>query len=105
LLLLPVFDITYLKKPHYRKQHNIFVNATTFNCAKALSDCFASVVHQNYASPLMSRYLLDTNIVINVLKRRPLEVLSTFNTNASRMTISSITSRTDARRREKPTCG
>jgi tRNA(fMet)-specific endonuclease VapC len=53
----------------------------------------------------MSRYLLDTNIVINVLKRRPLEVLSTFNTNASRMTISSITSRTDARRREKPTCG
>ena len=39
----------------------------------------------------MLRYLLDTNIVIYVLKRRPVEVLSTFNTNASRMAISSIT--------------
>ena len=39
----------------------------------------------------MLRYLLDTNIVIYVLKRRPLEVLSTFNTNASRMAISAIT--------------
>ncbi len=39
----------------------------------------------------MLRYLLDTNIVIYVLKRRPLEVLSTFNANASRMAISSTT--------------
>jgi tRNA(fMet)-specific endonuclease VapC len=39
----------------------------------------------------MLRYLLDTNIVIDVLKRRPVEVLSTFNANASRMAISSIT--------------
>lgn len=39
----------------------------------------------------MLRYLLDTNIVIYVLKRRPLEVLSAFNANASRMAISSIT--------------
>lgn len=39
----------------------------------------------------MLRYLLDTNIVIYVLKRRPIEVLSTFNANASRMGISSIT--------------
>jgi tRNA(fMet)-specific endonuclease VapC len=39
----------------------------------------------------MLRYLLDTNIVIYVLKRRPVEVLSTFNANASRMAISSIT--------------
>ena len=39
----------------------------------------------------MLRYLLDTNIVIYVLKRRPVEVLSTFNANASRMSISSIT--------------
>ena len=39
----------------------------------------------------MLRYLLDTNIVIYVLKRRPVEVLSTFNTNASRMAISSFT--------------
>jgi tRNA(fMet)-specific endonuclease VapC len=39
----------------------------------------------------MLRYLLDTNIVIYVLKRRPLEVLSTFNANASRMAVSSIT--------------
>jgi tRNA(fMet)-specific endonuclease VapC len=39
----------------------------------------------------MLRYLLDTNIVIYVLKRRPLELLATFNANASRMAISSIT--------------
>ena len=39
----------------------------------------------------MLRYLLDTNIVIYVLKRRPVEVLAAFNANASRMAISSIT--------------
>ncbi len=39
----------------------------------------------------MLRYLLDTHIVIYVLKRRPVEVLSTFNANASRMAMSSIT--------------
>lgn len=39
----------------------------------------------------MLRYLLDTNIVIYVLKQRPIEVLSIFNANASRMAISSIT--------------
>lgn len=39
----------------------------------------------------MLRYLLDTNIVIYVLKRRPVELLSTFNANANRMAISSIT--------------
>lgn len=38
----------------------------------------------------MLRYLLDTNIVIYVLKRRPMEMLSRFNANASRMAISSI---------------
>jgi tRNA(fMet)-specific endonuclease VapC len=32
----------------------------------------------------MLRFLLDTNIVIYVLKRRPIEVLSVFNANASR---------------------
>ena len=39
----------------------------------------------------MLKYLLDTNIVIYVLKRRPVEVLKIFNTNATRMAISSIT--------------
>lgn len=39
----------------------------------------------------MLKYLLDTNIVIYVLKRRPKEVLDIFNTNASRMAISTIT--------------
>lgn len=39
----------------------------------------------------MLKYLLDTNIVIYVLKRRPKEVLEIFNTNASRMAVSSIT--------------
>jgi tRNA(fMet)-specific endonuclease VapC len=39
----------------------------------------------------MLKYLLDTNIVIYVLKRRPIEVLKIFNINASRMAVSSIT--------------
>ena len=39
----------------------------------------------------MLRYLLDTNIVIYVLKRRPIEVLALFNENASRMAISALT--------------
>ena len=39
----------------------------------------------------MVNYLLDTNIVIYVIKRRPIEVMKTFNQNASRMAISSIT--------------
>lgn len=39
----------------------------------------------------MLSYLLDTNIVIYVVKRRPEEVLATFNANAARMAISVIT--------------
>ena len=39
----------------------------------------------------MLKYLLDTNIVIYVIKRRPIEVLNTFNTNANRMAISVVT--------------
>ena len=39
----------------------------------------------------MLRYLLATNIVRYVLKKRPVEVLSIFNTNASRMAMSSVT--------------
>lgn len=39
----------------------------------------------------MLRYLLDTNIVIYVVKRRPLQALEIFNQNAGRMAISSIT--------------
>ncbi len=39
----------------------------------------------------MIQFLLDTNIVIYVIKRRPIEVLTMFNQNASRMAISSIT--------------
>jgi len=39
----------------------------------------------------MIRYLLDTNIVIYVIKRRPPEVLQTFNQHSGRMAISSIT--------------
>ena len=39
----------------------------------------------------MLRYPLDTNIVIYVLKRRPIAMLSTFNANAGRMAMSSIT--------------
>lgn len=39
----------------------------------------------------MLKFLLDTNIVIYVIKRRPIEVLQAFNANASRMAISAIT--------------
>lgn len=39
----------------------------------------------------MIKYLLDTNIVIYVIRRRPIEVMETFNLNASRMAISVIT--------------
>ena len=39
----------------------------------------------------MIRYLLDTNIVIYIIKKRPVEVLQAFNENSGRMAISSIT--------------
>ena len=39
----------------------------------------------------MLKYMLDTNIVIYVIKRRPIEVLATFNQHAEHMCISSIT--------------
>jgi len=39
----------------------------------------------------MLKYMLDTNIAIFVIKRRPIEVLSTFNAHAEQMGISSIT--------------
>jgi tRNA(fMet)-specific endonuclease VapC len=39
----------------------------------------------------MLKYLLDTNIVIYVIKRRPVEVMAVFNDNAGRMAISAVT--------------
>lgn len=39
----------------------------------------------------MLKYLLDTNIVIYVIKQRPLQVLDVFNQHHGRMAISSIT--------------
>ena len=39
----------------------------------------------------MLKYLLDTNIAIYVIKRRPIEVLNQFNAQAGRMAMSSIT--------------
>jgi tRNA(fMet)-specific endonuclease VapC len=39
----------------------------------------------------MLKYLLDTNIVIYVIKKRPLNVLEIFNRHNGRMAISSIT--------------
>lgn len=39
----------------------------------------------------MLKYLLDTNICIYVIKRRPIEVLSRFNEAAGRLAISSVT--------------
>lgn len=39
----------------------------------------------------MLKYLLDTNIAIYVIKRRPVEVMGVFNEHAGRMAISAIT--------------
>ena len=39
----------------------------------------------------MLKFMLDTNIVIYVIKRRPIEVLATFNKYVGQMCISSIT--------------
>jgi tRNA(fMet)-specific endonuclease VapC len=39
----------------------------------------------------MLKYLLDTNIAIYVIKRRPIEVMGVFNEHAGRMAISSST--------------
>ena len=39
----------------------------------------------------MLKYMLDTNIVIYVIKRRPVELLEVFNRHAGQMFISSIT--------------
>lgn len=39
----------------------------------------------------MLKYLLDTNIVIYVIKQRPLQVMEVFNRHHGRMAISSIT--------------
>lgn len=42
-------------------------------------------------SRLMIKYMLDTNIVIYIIKRRPIEILEKFNANVGRLVISSIT--------------
>ncbi|KMK51186.1 plasmid maintenance protein [[Actinobacillus] muris] len=39
----------------------------------------------------MLKYMLDTNIVIYVIKRRPLSVLEKFNQHANQLCVSSIT--------------
>jgi tRNA(fMet)-specific endonuclease VapC len=39
----------------------------------------------------MIKYMLDTNIVIYVIKRKPMEVLKVFNQHAGQLCISSIT--------------
>lgn len=39
----------------------------------------------------MLKYMLDTNIVIYVLKRRPISVLDSFNKHQNQMCISAIT--------------
>ncbi len=39
----------------------------------------------------MLKYMLDTNIVIYVIKRKPIELLDKFNLHAGQMSISSIT--------------
>lgn len=39
----------------------------------------------------MLKYMLDTNIVIYVIKRRPIEALETFNLHAGQMCVSAIT--------------
>jgi predicted nucleic acid-binding protein len=58
---------------------------------RRLSDRACQPAPAGAGGTLLLRYLLDPHIVIYVLKRRPVEVLSTFNANASRMAISAIT--------------
>lgn len=40
---------------------------------------------------MLIKYMLDTNIVIYVIKRKPIELLDLFNLHAGQMSISSIT--------------
>ncbi len=39
----------------------------------------------------MLKYMLDTNIAIYVIKRRPIQALATFNQHAGQLSISSVT--------------
>jgi len=39
----------------------------------------------------MLQYMLDTNIAIYVIKKRPIELLDTFNKNTGTLCVSSIT--------------
>lgn len=39
----------------------------------------------------MLKFMLDTNIVIYVIKRRPIEMMEVFNTHAGQMSMSAIT--------------
>ncbi len=39
----------------------------------------------------MLKYMLDTNICIYVIKRKPIEILDTFNLHAGQLCISAIT--------------
>ena len=39
----------------------------------------------------MLKFMLDTNIVIYVIKRRPIEVMEVFNTHAGQMSLSVVT--------------
>jgi tRNA(fMet)-specific endonuclease VapC len=49
----------------------------------------------------MLKYLLDTNIVIYLIKQRPIEVLTMFNKQQGRMGISAITLAEGTWRRKK----
>lgn len=40
---------------------------------------------------MVLKYLLDTNVVVHVIKRRPAAVLGVFNQNAGRMAMSAVT--------------
>ncbi len=47
----------------------------------------------------MLKYMLDTNIAIYVIKRRPIDALETFNRHAGQLCISSIIQRWNGRGR------
>ena len=46
---------------------------------------------RGYLGAVMLKYLLDTNIVIYVIKQRPIQVLEVFNRHQGRMAVSAIT--------------
>jgi glycosyltransferase len=77
--LLLAFDIIYLRKSHTMGTNiTISVVTATWNCAKTLPDCLASVARQNYAN--REHVIVDgasTDGTIDVINRH-IDQIATF---------------------------